>query len=379
MPRILPNWLEAYLAYTYSSESPEVFHFWVGVSIITGALRRNVWFDHSYFKVWPNQYITLVSPPGKCKKSTSMRIGKSFLEKVPTVKWGVDSTSRERLINDLATSFVDNQSSMTAHSSELGSMFTTSGMDMVLFLTDIYDSPDEWVHRTKTSGTSKIRYPCLNLLAATTDAWMSTAMPLSTVGIGLTSRTIYVFSDQPRVRPPIPKLSKEQQQLRELLDADLQNISTIEGEYTFSPDAWEYYDHWYEYVRPHDNVNAYPHLAGFYERKHIHAIKLSMALSAAVSSELIITKDTIATAIDKLTALERPMGQVFSAVGRNPLAADYYTVLAFIAADNRKMSELMDKFKHNLRKDELEEIIQGLLTIGAITLLPGGIYATVKE
>src|SRR3954464_12186530 len=120
--RLLPNWIQAYLAYTAESESPEEYHKWVAISVIAGALRRRVFFPMGYFQLYPNQYIVMVGPPGRCKKSTAMRIGRALLGAVPDLKFTTDSVTRERLIQDLTQAHSDGHSSMTAYSSELATL-----------------------------------------------------------------------------------------------------------------------------------------------------------------------------------------------------------------------------------------------------------------
>lgn len=376
MPRNLSNWIQAYLAYTNESESPEIFHRWVALSIIAGALRRSVWFEMDYFRYYPNLYVVLVSPPGRCKKSTAMRIGKGYLMQVPVVKFGVDSTSRERLITDLSSSMVDGQSSMTSHSSEFATMLATSGMDMVVFLTDIYDSPEEWTHRTKSGGTSKIKSPCFNFMAGTTPDWISRAMPLDTVGIGLTSRILFIYSDEPRIRDPFPELSKAQHQLKELLIADLTTISTIQGQYILNPEAKAYYRHWHRNTRLEESNIAESRLSGYHERKPSHLLKVAMVMTAGISDDLVIQQDTLIDALAFLKEIEDPMKRVFSSVGRNPLASDYEQVRDYIVDndDGVKKNQLLDRFKHNMRREELDEVVDTLIAIGEIIMIAGGVY-----
>src|SRR5439155_11338522 len=138
----------------------------------------------------------------------------------------------------------DRHSSMTSYNSEFASLLTSSGMDMVVFLTDIYDSPEEWSHKTKMGGTNKIKAPYLNLEGATTPDWIASSLPLDTVGIGLTARIIFIYQDTPRIRKPFPKLSKEQVELETILVKDLVRISTISGQYKLDADAEAFYEAW---------------------------------------------------------------------------------------------------------------------------------------
>lgn len=366
--RKLPNWIEAYLAYTYESESPDVFHKWVAINQIGGALRRKSFYDMGYFLVYPNLYVVLVSPAGRCKKSTAMRVGRSVLGEVPGVEWSVDSTTRERLIQDLSQSYKDGQSAMTAHSSEFASLLTSSGMDMVVFLTDIFDCPSEWTHKTKSGGSNKIKAPFLNLLGATTPDWIATAMPLDTIGIGLTSRIVFVYSNTPRVRPPRPKLTSAQKGLHPLLVHDLTAISQISGEYVMDPECERVYDDWYESRIQDPNPSGDARLAGYFERKPIHLIKVMMIVAASKSDDMVMTVDHYHEAHEYLSEIEEELPRVFANVGKNPLNKDVEDVMATIISkpEGFARDDLIARFKHSVRVEELDEVLDTLQAMKVI-------------
>lgn len=375
MPRNLPNWIEAYLAYTYAQESPDEFHTWVAISCIAGALRRKVWFDMTYFNVYPNMYAVLVAPPGKCKKSTAMKIGRNILTQVPGLHFSPDSTSRERLINDLVTSYVagEGHSSMTVHSSEFESFLVTSGESMVGFLTDIFDCPPEWQHRTKTSGTAKIRGPFVNMLACTTPDDLARKMSVNAVGIGLTSRVIFVYSHTPRKRPARPKLTPEQKALEELLLDDLNSISQLSGEYQFdSEETGEYYDSWYEDRVSNPNPTDDPRLAGYYERKHVHWLKAAMCFAAAEGDDLILTRHHMDTAMAALEMVEPNMLNVFAGIGANPLQISINDMWADVLGhpDGVPYSRIVARMSYALRLDEIDEVLNVLVRSGKIIRKP---------
>lgn len=379
MARKLPNWIQAYLAFTNQSESPEEYHKWVAISCIAAVLRRKVFFDMGYFIVYPNMYIVLVGPAGRCKKSTAMRIGRERLNDVPGISFTTDSITRERLIQDLSQVYVDGHSSMTAFSSEFASLLTSSGMDMVVFLTDIFDSPNEWSHKTKMGGTNKIKAPYLNLMAATTPDWIAKAMPLDTVGIGLTSRIVFVYHDTPRIRPPFPSLSEDEKILRGLLVHDLAQISQISGEYKLTNSANKKYTEWYESRIQATNPTGDPRLSGYYERKHIHLLKVCMIVAASYGDSTIITEEYLSLALQLFDEVEERMPRVFANVGKNPLAVDYDLVGDLIKqTGSANFGELLDKFKHSLRKDEMAEVLETLMSTGKIIGGPGQTYRPSK-
>lgn len=381
MPRKLPgSWIDAYLVYTAESESPEDYHIWTAVSSIAAVMRRRVFFDMGYFLVYPNMYIVLVSPAGRCKKSTAMRMGKSLFTQLPDIEFSPDSTTRERLIQDLSMAYKegDQQSALTAHSSEFASMLTSSGMDMVVFLTDIFDSPLEWVHKTKSSGTSRIKAPFLNLLAGTTPDWIAKAMPLDTIGIGLTSRVIFVYHDTPRIRNPIPRLSDAQKALAHILVEDLKAISRISGEYVWeTPETEELYNVWYRTRLAQTNPTGDPRLNGYYERKPIHLLKLCMIVAASKRDETFMTAEDLQQAMTLMSRAEERMPKVFANVGKNPLAVDIEDTMAAILANPKGVakSELINRFKHSVRLEEMSEVLDTLTAIGKITLRNGRYYS----
>ena len=368
--RLIPgSWLDAYLAYTAESESPEEYHLWTGISVIAGALKRQVFFDMGYFLLYPNMYVVLVGPPGRCKKSTAMRMGRDILKGIPGQKFTADSTTREKLIINLSQAHKDGASAMTAHSTEFATMLTSSGMDMVVFLTDIFDCPPVWEHDTKSGGKNTIKGPFLNLLGATTPDWISRAMPLDTIGVGLTSRIIFVHHDTPREADPIPRLTAAQKALVPLLTADLLAIGSLSGEFTLSEEANDEYTKWYKKRLSNPNPSGDPRLSGYYERKPMHLLKLSIIVAASRRDGLVILKEDMLGAMDTLDRIEARMPKVFIGVGKNPLHADKEAVLeAIIASGGMTQGELMAMFSYSLRKDELAEVLDTLMMVKAIKL-----------
>lgn len=377
MARNLTDWLEAYMVYTAELESPDNYHLWCGISAIAGALRRNVLFNMGYFKVYPNLYVVLVGPPGRTKKSTAMRASQDILHQVPGVNFASDSTSRERLILDLSTSTnPDGYSAMSAYSSEFASMLTTSEMNMVSFLTDIYDSPKVWEHKTK-QGVSKIRAPCMNLIAGTTPMWISSAMPIQTIGIGLASRIIFVFADKPRLANPFPELSEAQVALERLLAEDLAEISSIRGAYTYTPEAREAYISWYTDHQQAMEVGVLdPRLSGYFERKPVHFHKVCMAVAASRRNETEMTLEDYVTTHKLLAAVEADMPRVFANVGKNPLNNSIEAVTQMLMSHEAGLTkaDLLSSIKHDVNREQLDEILDILVTIRQVKVLPNGHY-----
>jgi hypothetical protein len=62
------------------------------------------------------------------------------------------------------------------------------------------------------------------------------------------------------------------------------------------------------------------------------------------------------------------MPQVFASVGKNPINADKEEVFGALVGNKGgfTLGELLEKFSYSLRKEELLEVLDTLLTIGKV-------------
>src|SRR3989304_5144964 len=65
------GFLQTYLDYTQKQESPELFHVWSIMSILSMALGRKCYIKRGFFTCYPNQYIILVSDSARCRKTVA--------------------------------------------------------------------------------------------------------------------------------------------------------------------------------------------------------------------------------------------------------------------------------------------------------------------
>jgi Protein of unknown function (DUF3987) len=335
MVRKVPNWLKAYINYTKDSESPTPFHFWTGVSVLAGALRRRVWLDMRKFQWTPNFYIILVGPPGIAAKSTSIAMGMNLLSKVPGVKFGPESMTWQALGKDLedAIEYIEyfrpdghkeriSMSCLTISISELGTFLRPDQDDHMSVLIRLWEGQqDTFRHKTKASGNIDIQNPWLNIIGATTPAWLKDNFPEGMIGGGLTSRVVFVYGDKKRNLIAYPDeviLPHDYQRMKDDLISDLVEISNLAGPYQLSTFAREWGRAWYS---DHNNPDLRPpHLAserygGYLARKQTHLHKFAIVLAAAKRSQLIIEEDDLREAEAIVTANEADMRKVFESIG----------------------------------------------------------------
>jgi hypothetical protein len=358
------------MVYTFPTAPPEIFHKWSAISAVAGALQRRVYVQYDTFRLYPNMYNILIGPPGSMKTS-AMRIGQKLLTSVPGIGFSVDSISREKLILDLTLEYKNGQSAMTAYCSEFSSFFSTSGPEMAVFLTDIYESPDSWSHKVKTGASSTILNACLNLQGCTTPETMAKSLPIHVVGLGLTSRTVFVHASNPRERDWRGNKSVEQDAMREHLMNDLQVIATMTGEYNFTPDADAAYNSWYkEFQQNLSRATKDDRLKPYYSRKHTHIIKLCMILSAMRRDSLIMTITELNDAHALLRECEQVMGLAFMGFGASATATPMakITEILYYHGDWMPHGVLLDMLKHDVRRQEFDECIETLVATKAIEI-----------
>ncbi len=128
--RKLDNWVMAYADYTQGTESPPNFHLWVALGTLASSMQRKIFMDTGYYQVHTNMYIILVSPPGRSRKSTALRIGKSILKGV--LDYGVDinfstqASSVAALVRQLCTITNKDHQSLTSFPASLAASSETN-------------------------------------------------------------------------------------------------------------------------------------------------------------------------------------------------------------------------------------------------------------
>lgn len=317
------------MVYAEHSEAPDIFHFWTGVSVIAGALRRQVWIDMGYFQWVPNFYIIFVAPPGIVSKSTTANIGMNLLRQIDGINFGPDTVTWQALVQSMGqiTELIPMpdgtympMSCITIVSSEFGTFLNPNDREMIDTLTHLWDGQiGAFKKLTKTQGADEIINPWINLLASTTPAWIAGNFPEYMVGGGFTSRCILVYADKKRQFTPyvdevLPKDFKLQE---EKLVHDLEIIANIKGPYEISEEARVVGREWYtkHWENPPKHLSE-EMFGGYVARKQTHIHKLAMVLAASKRSELIILPEDLVEADQLVSELEKDMTRVFGGIGR---------------------------------------------------------------
>ena len=328
MARKLDDWITSYLIWTGYTEAPDIFHFWVGVSVIAAVLQRKVFFDMAYFRWRPNFYIILTAPSGIANKSTTIETGIELLRELSDVTIGAGKLTAQSIIDELREAQVarmlpdgtiEEECCLTFVASELGVLLDPNDRTLIDDFVYLWDGREKpFTKRTRKALIETAPNPWINLIGGITPEWLTENLPKSFIHGGFASRCAFVYADEKRRLVAYPTDLIERtigsagfRMQKTLLIEDLKQISTISGQYKISDEAkaagYTWYEEMYERAIKNPELGAPD---GFASRKQGHAHKLAMVLSASRGDGLVIEKDILLAAVDKVEELEKTLKKV---------------------------------------------------------------------
>ena len=304
--------------YTQFQEAPEVFHTWVGLSILASTVRRTIVLPRGYFNIYPNLYIALVAPSG-FSKSVAANIGTNILTTIKDI-----DVLKEKLTSYFILDYFDKltkskgECCVTIYAPEMRNFLgDLNKTETVTLLTSFYECPDSPAYRTKGGGVLLFKNVCINLLACSTPEWLTLGTTTDEIAGGFTGRFVYVYADSTNRSFPFPEdfITPDIMDLKDDLINDLNHIKTIKGQFVLTAQAKAEYIGWYN--RRKDECRD-ERLVSYYERKRDLVFKVAMLLSIAQDDSLVIDEDILRQTWKMLAALEVNMSKAFSGVVDDP-------------------------------------------------------------
>ncbi len=390
--RRLPDWLDAYLEYTASSEPPTSFHAWCGLAVVAGALQRRVYLQQGLERtIYPNLYVILIGPSGRTRKGVALGIAKDLLSTVSTVAIAPESSSgREALVVAMKRALnnfpdpsdggkIKEHCALSAFSEELSVFLGQGDIKLLANLTDWYDSKDLWEYETISRNKDTIRGVCFNMVGATAPEWIQSMLPKEAIGGGYTARVIFIVEERKKHIMPFHTLTARELSLYEDLTHDLAQIGLISGRFVMDSEAQEAYVKWYVSEDTKMRNGTMPvddgRFASYCERRTTHLRKVMMNISACRSNDLLITLEDFNKALTMLTAAEVKMGKTFGGLGSSRYSEPTEVVMNYIrqfGITTRKV--LLQKFFRDIDAETLTRVESTLsqMKVIKITILPNG-------
>jgi len=311
--------------YTACSEAPEVYHFWVGLTIISAALRRAVFKDRGRYILYPNIYTFLVGPPGT-GKSSAICLGTDLLRQTVDPPPILDTFyTAPSLITELAGISLAYQPPKTpvfVVGDEAPTFFRRAkyAEDLIPLLIKLYDCRSDGIGgSTQARGLEKVKEPYgVGIWGVIPDILVE-LMPKELVMGGFASRVIWVYSEDYSRCFPHPELlaNAMPQDLERRLVHDLNEIANLSGEMQLAPKTYKKYEEWYRDIRGNLGDALTIRQMGYLRRKPITVYKLMMLFSIAESDNMIIEPRHFDAAVASFEKLEPDLPKIYRSVGRS--------------------------------------------------------------
>lgn len=390
---------EKWRYYCKDLESPQSFIDWSYYWTISSVLQRRVWIGDDGFQIFPNIFVCFVARPG-IGKSLAARIGgnhilKNFYKEdksrtdqngkpmlIPQISFSADCTSPESLIQQLSESIriyngtkvlangstvkfpIPHNSMSLLLSEEMTTLFRANMQDIPTFLNQWWDAQN-FDYKTKHNGSDIIKNICVCLLGCTTPENMKKLMLTGVLDQGFTARAIFIFDEKQRSKKLLYKFTPDQLQAFKEVREHIKKLNDVEGPLEFSPEAFEYFQEYYESGKLQNEIcnNDYK-LEHYRGRIKVHVIKLAalMHYSEEVESK-VIQIHNVKNAITMLRSVEPNMHRALASGSKNIVYDVANEIVEFlkVAGPQRKLAMFI-RHTSQLNKDQWEEAIDFLKT-----------------
>tara|TARA_R100000908_G_scaffold65098_1_gene51826 strand:- start:8028 stop:9284 length:1257 start_codon:yes stop_codon:yes gene_type:complete len=345
--RIYKDYIDACVEATNKSPIPKLFRTWAALSSVSGALGRRVWMPMANYDIRSNIFVVLVAGPGRNKSVSLILPFSKVFRKLTTpvgttpdhdhfnsglIEYGLkefplyliqDRITPEKLAVDMSKAsrfdmrlstigdeFYDG--SLTLVTSELGTFLSRHERYLQMFLTDMWDSKEEYSHKTKTAGEHIIKGPCLNWIACATPEQFVDNLPEDARSQGLLSRIIPVFYDGEKIPQSLLQDRVEDSTIHNLR-SDLSEIAKMYGPMRFDDRAFDKINQDIESgLKP---IPTDANLSEYTQRRVSHFIKVALAVSASSSKDKVITWDQWQRTKDLMFEVEESMPKALAGFG----------------------------------------------------------------
>jgi len=388
-----PSWLSSYAKYNDCSEAPEVYHLWVGLTILSSVLRRNVYKDRGIYTLYPNLYTFLVGPSGT-RKSTAIRVGARLLRGGVTINSPGKPPRKAKGVQD-PPYIIDSFRTPEWFISELKNVCSQSNppktpfmicadeapvffrrakyaMDMIPILINLYDCETSRPG-TQARGIEEVIDPYPTLLCGVIPEILVDLMPRESAAGGFASRVVWVYSDDTSRCSPHPELeARFNPEMYLDLVHDLNEISLLKGEMSLTDDAYKWFDSWYRDIRSDIATTVDGRYMGYQNRKGDMVYKIAMLLSIAESSDMMVTRPHFQTARAMFEILEPDLGKVYQGTSGRVAVLDTRDIVFKIihAEGERGISRTMltkKCYNNRISARELDEAVDQLLQEGVLS------------
>lgn len=378
------DFFSAYLEYSKDTEVPTFFHRWCAIVGLGAYLGRGFYIHHGHFELYSNIYCMLIGSPGT-RKSTSIKLMKSLLQKAGYNTIAADKTTKEKFLLDLAGDedaskdidsiniFGDNYSTDTKEiliaADEFNDFMGLGNLEFISLLGSLWDYSGVYKNRIKTGKSVSVCNPTISILGGNTPTGFSLAFPLEAMGQGFFSRLLLVYGEVTGRKITFP--SPPDPAGTAVLVKMLQDIkSNCVGPITPTPTAVKLLDKIYKTWQELDD----PRFSSYSNRRFTHLLKLCIIVAAARNSRELNESDVVYTNTI-LSHTEHLMPKALGEFGKARHSDVVHKIMQLLesASSPQSIKEIWKHVIQDLEKlTDLADILRNLAMAEKIQTVQGG-------
>jgi hypothetical protein len=282
------HWAESF------TDAPPQFHRYIGYWIVSALLGRRVYCHFGDEWLFPNLWLVVLAPSSFYRKSTALSIGSRI---VNAARPGLVLPSE--FTQECLVALMQQQPHCTLVAYEFRSLLSLMQKDyntgLQSLLTELYDSPQEYVRKKGVTDVKEFRIekPYLTILGASTLDWLLASVQSGDISGGFLARFLFVSADSKnKIMAFQPKADQHE---KERLIESVKSVASVAGEMGYAIDARRHYEEWYGgfFRRSEDAPEA---VRAFFPRLTAYAHKFAMLESVIAGHHPRITLSDVKTA-----------------------------------------------------------------------------------
>lgn len=263
---------------TSGLESPNAYGFWAWTTILAASLRRQVYVDMGFFKIWPAMQTVIIGPSQRASKTTITDYIVDLARESGRIHILMDEGTQEGLKKQLThLSDQEDEACGLIYVPEMSAMFGTKdyNADMVKNLTDLFDNRNSKKRVTITHGEQEIKNMAISALLNSNEKWLRESIPPSAFEGGFWARVLPIWCQGTDKIIPIPELVDPARP--QAMVMALRRTAFVKGVATLDKQAMEFYVEKYRQLKEiwPDDERIYP----FWNKYPINMLRIAMLLS----------------------------------------------------------------------------------------------------
>ena len=326
--RKLSSVLAGFLKLTKNAPSPFLFRKWAAISMIGGCLTRRAWTWTEQGIIYPNS-MTLFVGAASVGKGPSIDPVEKLLRRVDTTFdvlrqfEGIHVGPADATTAGLFDEFISEEAQKTFElngettnfqaviliAEELSAMMHSVDAQMMGYMIKLLNCQTHSQRLRGKGETLVIERPVLHILGGVQPKMLSQLFPAQFFGMGLTARTTFVYSNEPKRVSPFTK-NETDIHLEDDIVHDLTKITRLVGRFKLHSAAVDIIENWWLFEAEND-MQKHPKLEGYNGKRILHLFRLCMVHSAARADHMVVEASDVENALKDLLEVEAVMPNIF--------------------------------------------------------------------